>query len=112
MGWNVEAFIIPISVFCLALDICISKVCYFASCTCLKKNSAEPPSVIEFEKKETLETLEYVCEKISLDVLAQEQENSILIAFVQGMTTPDGNNDVYLATTKALYNVLDFSYTI
>ncbi|GLJ37135.1 hypothetical protein SUGI_0753140 [Cryptomeria japonica] len=44
-------------------------------------------------KQATLETLGYVCEEISSDVLAQDQVNSILTAVVQGMNTTDGNND-------------------
>ena len=56
-----------------------------------------------------METLECVCEEISLDALAHDQENYILIVFFQGMTTPDANNDIFLETTKDLYNALDFS---
>ncbi|XP_057838410.1 importin subunit beta-1 [Cryptomeria japonica] len=62
-------------------------------------------------KQATLETLGYVCEEISSDVLAQDQVNSILTAVVQGMNTTDGNNDVCLAATRALYNALDFAQT-
>lgn len=62
-------------------------------------------------KQATLETLGYVCEEISSDVLAQDQVNSILTAVVQGMNAPDGNSDVCLAATKALYNALDFAQT-
>lgn len=62
-------------------------------------------------KQATLETLGYVCEEISSDVLAQDQVNSILTAVVQGMNAPDANSDVCLAATKALYNALDFAQT-
>lgn len=62
-------------------------------------------------KQATLETLGYVCEEISSDVLAQDQVNSILTAVVQGMNAAEGNSDVCLAATKALYNALDFAQT-
>eukprot|EP00249_Psilotum_nudum_P024753 c29286_g1_i1 orf=306-2930(+) len=60
-------------------------------------------------KQATLETLGYVCEEVSADVLAQDQVNSILTAVVQGMNTLESNNDVRLAATEALYNALDFA---
>ncbi|KAH7285160.1 hypothetical protein KP509_33G016000 [Ceratopteris richardii] len=65
----------------------------------------KPPGL----KQATLETLGYVCEEISPEVLAQEQVNSILTAVVQGMNTSETNNDVRLAATRALYNALDFA---
>ncbi|KAH9321912.1 hypothetical protein KI387_016551 [Taxus chinensis] len=69
--------------------------------------SEKPPTL----KQATLETLGYVCEEISSDVLAQDQVNSILTAVVQGMSTTGGKNDVCLAATRALYNALDFAQT-
>eukprot|EP00250_Pteridium_aquilinum_P008453 c17955_g1_i1 orf=321-2942(+) len=60
-------------------------------------------------KQATLETLGYVCEELSPNVLAQEQVNSILTAVVQGMNASESSNDVRLAATQALYNALDFA---
>ncbi|KAH7429407.1 hypothetical protein KP509_09G046600 [Ceratopteris richardii] len=60
-------------------------------------------------KQATLETLGYVCEEISPEVLAQEQVNSILTAVVHGMNTSESDNDVRLAATRALCNALDFA---
>ncbi|XP_054798183.1 importin subunit beta-1-like [Prosopis cineraria] len=60
-------------------------------------------------KQATLETLGYLCEEISPQVLDQDQVNKILTAVVQGMNVPDGNNDVRLAATRALYNALGFA---
>lgn len=60
-------------------------------------------------KQATLETLGYVCEEVSANVLAQEQVNAILTAVVQGMNTAESNNDIRLAATQALYNALDFA---
>ncbi|KAL3680557.1 hypothetical protein R1sor_023513 [Riccia sorocarpa] len=62
-------------------------------------------------KQATLETLGYVCEEVSAEVLAQEQVNSILTAVVQGMNATETSNDVRLAATRALYNALDFAQT-
>ncbi|KAL2621419.1 hypothetical protein R1flu_001624 [Riccia fluitans] len=62
-------------------------------------------------KQATLETLGYVCEEVSADVLAQEQVNSILTAVVQGMNATETSNDLRLAATRALYNALDFAQT-
>ncbi|KAJ7300086.1 hypothetical protein O6H91_19G031700 [Diphasiastrum complanatum] len=75
----------------------------------LLKNMAEQP--ISHLKQATLETLGYVCEEVSADVLAQEQVNSILTAVVQGMNATETSNDVRLAATRALYNALDFAQT-
>jgi importin subunit beta-1 len=41
--------------------------------------------------------------------LTQKHVNSILIVVVQGMNVLETNNDVRLATTNAIYNVLDFA---
>ncbi|XP_028789846.1 importin subunit beta-1-like [Neltuma alba] len=60
-------------------------------------------------KQATLETLGYLCEEISPQVLDQDQVNKILTAVVQGMNVADGNNDVRLAATRALYNALGFA---
>lgn len=62
-------------------------------------------------KQATLETLGYVCEEVSANVLAQEQVNAILTAVVQGMNTAETNNDIRLAATQALYNALDFAHS-
>ncbi|MCD7461772.1 Importin subunit beta-1 [Datura stramonium] len=60
-------------------------------------------------KQATLETLGYLCEEVSPDVVEQDQVNKILTAVVQGMNAEDGNNDVRLAATRALYNALGFA---
>lgn len=62
-------------------------------------------------KQASLETLGYVCEEVSSDVLAQDQVNSILTAVVQGMNSSEGSDEVRLAATKALCNALDFAQT-
>lgn len=67
----------------------------------------QPPHL----KQATLETLGYVCEEVSADVLAQEQVNSILTAVVQGMVSTEKSTEVRLAATKALLNALDFAQT-
>ncbi|GAB4826181.1 Importin subunit beta-1 [Ancistrocladus abbreviatus] len=64
-----------------------------------------PPHV----KQATLETLGYMCEEVSPDVLDQDQVNKILTAVVQGMNSSEANNDVRLAATRALYNALGFA---
>ncbi|GMH28090.1 hypothetical protein Nepgr_029933 [Nepenthes gracilis] len=64
-----------------------------------------PPHV----KQATLETLGYLCEEVSPDVLDQDQVNKILTAVVQGMNASEANNDVRLAATHALYNALGFA---
>ncbi|KAF2299309.1 hypothetical protein GH714_031450 [Hevea brasiliensis] len=60
-------------------------------------------------KQATLETLGYLCEEVSPDVIDQDQVNKILTAVVQGMNASEGNNDVRLAATRALYNALGFA---
>ncbi|XP_031094444.1 importin subunit beta-1-like [Ipomoea triloba] len=60
-------------------------------------------------KQATLETLGYLCEEVSPDVMDQDQVNKILTAVVQGMNANEGNNDVRLAATRALYNALGFA---
>ncbi|XP_022922215.1 importin subunit beta-1-like [Cucurbita maxima] len=60
-------------------------------------------------KQATLETLGYLCEEVSPDVLDQDQVNRILTAVVQGMNASEGNNDVRLAATRSLYNALGFA---
>lgn len=60
-------------------------------------------------KQGTLETLGYLCEEVSPQVVDQDQVNKILTAVVQGMNASEANNDVRLAATKALYNALGFA---
>ncbi|XP_062146046.1 importin subunit beta-1-like [Alnus glutinosa] len=60
-------------------------------------------------KQATLETLGYICEEVSPDVVDQDQVNKILTAVVQGMNSSESNNDVRLAATRALYNALGFA---
>ncbi|KAL5551558.1 hypothetical protein UlMin_001734 [Ulmus minor] len=60
-------------------------------------------------RQATLETLGYMCEEVSPDVLDQSQVNKILTAVVQGMNATESNNDVRLAATRALYNALGFA---
>ncbi|CAI9086928.1 OLC1v1020863C1 [Oldenlandia corymbosa var. corymbosa] len=60
-------------------------------------------------KQATLETLGYLCEEVSPDVVDQDQVNKILTAVVQGMNANEGNNEVRLAATRALYNALGFA---
>ncbi|GAV89095.1 IBN_N domain-containing protein/HEAT_EZ domain-containing protein, partial [Cephalotus follicularis] len=60
-------------------------------------------------KQATLETLGYLCEEVSPDVVDQDQVNKILTAVVQGMNASEGNIDVRLAATRALYNALGFA---
>ncbi|KAJ8638813.1 hypothetical protein MRB53_015507 [Persea americana] len=60
-------------------------------------------------KQATLETLGYICEEVSSDVVDQDQVNTILTAVVQGMNSSEGDNDVRLAATRALCNALGFA---
>lgn len=60
-------------------------------------------------KQATLDTLGYLCEEVSPDVVDQDQVNKILTAVVQGMNSSETNNDVRLAATRALYNALVFA---
>ncbi|XP_077212511.1 ARM repeat superfamily protein [Tasmannia lanceolata] len=60
-------------------------------------------------KQATLETLGYLCEEVSSDVVDQDQVNKILTAVVQGMNSSETNSDVRLAATRALYNALGFA---
>ncbi|KAJ8771359.1 hypothetical protein K2173_026536 [Erythroxylum novogranatense] len=60
-------------------------------------------------KQATLDTLGYLCEEVSPDIVDQDQVNKILTAVVQGMNASEGNNDVRLAATRALYNALGFA---
>ncbi|XVF51030.1 hypothetical protein PTKIN_Ptkin04bG0150700 [Pterospermum kingtungense] len=62
-----------------------------------------------YAKQATLETLGYLCEEVSPDVIDQGQVNKILTAVVQGMSASEGNTDVRLAATRALYNGLGFA---
>ncbi|KAM0946031.1 putative importin-beta domain, armadillo-like helical, importin beta family [Dioscorea sansibarensis] len=62
------------------------------------------------EKQATLETLGYICEEVSPDAVDQDQVNKILTAVVQGMNVSEGNSDVRLAATRALYNALGFAH--
>ncbi|CAA6671524.1 unnamed protein product [Spirodela intermedia] len=57
----------------------------------------------------TLDTLGYVCEEVSPEVVDQDEVNKILTAVVQGMSASEGNTDVRLAATRALYNALGFA---
>ncbi|KAK9665223.1 hypothetical protein RND81_14G098800 [Saponaria officinalis] len=65
-----------------------------------------PPHV----KQATLETLGYLCEEVSPDVVDQDQVNKILTAVVQGMSANEVNGEVRLAATHALYNALGFAH--
>ncbi|XP_028798892.1 importin subunit beta-1-like [Neltuma alba] len=60
-------------------------------------------------RQATLETLGYVCEEVSPDVVDQDHVNKILTAVVQGMNSSETNNDVRLAAIQALYNALGFA---
>ncbi|GLT90721.1 hypothetical protein SLE2022_086400 [Rubroshorea leprosula] len=60
-------------------------------------------------KEATLETLGYICEEVSPDVVEQDHVNTILTAVVQGMNSSEANNDVRLAATRALCNALGFA---
>nr|KAJ0213787.1 hypothetical protein LSAT_V11C400218750 [Lactuca sativa] len=60
-------------------------------------------------KQATLETLRYLCEEVSPDVVEQDHVNKILIAVVQDMNASEASNDVRLAVTRALYNALGFA---
>ncbi|KAK4480518.1 hypothetical protein RD792_013594 [Penstemon davidsonii] len=64
-----------------------------------------PPHV----KQATLETLGYLCEEVVPDVVDQDQVNKILTAVVQGMNANEGNIEVRLSATRALYNALGFA---
>ncbi|XP_019195393.1 PREDICTED: importin subunit beta-1 [Ipomoea nil] len=59
-------------------------------------------------KQATLETLGYLCEEVSPDVVDQDQVNKILTAVVQGMNATEGN-EIRLVATRALYNALGFA---
>ncbi|GKA75518.1 importin subunit beta-1, partial [Tanacetum coccineum] len=63
-------------------------------------------------KQATIETLGYLCEEVSLDVVEQDQVNKILTAVVQGMNPTDDSNDIKLVATWALYNALSFTQVI
>ncbi|KAJ7952177.1 importin subunit beta-1-like [Quillaja saponaria] len=60
-------------------------------------------------RQSTLETLGYMCEEVSPDVVDQDHVNKILTAVVQGMNSSESNIDVRLAATRALYNALGFA---
>ena len=60
-------------------------------------------------KRSTLDTLGFVCEEISSEVLEQAQVNVLLTAIVQGMRKEEADNGIRLSATKALYNALDFA---
>lgn len=60
-------------------------------------------------RQATLETLGYICEEVSPDVVDQDHVNKILTAVVQGMNASESSNDVRLAATRALYNALGFA---
>ncbi|KAI4374331.1 hypothetical protein MLD38_012338 [Melastoma candidum] len=60
-------------------------------------------------KQAILETLGYICEEVSPEVVDQCHVNKILEAVVQGMNASEGNNEVRLAATRALYNALGFA---
>lgn len=60
-------------------------------------------------KQASLETLGYLCEEVPAQALDQDQVNKILTAVVQGMSSSEGNVDVRLAATRALYNALGFA---
>ncbi|KEH35465.1 putative importin-beta domain, importin subunit beta-1 [Medicago truncatula] len=60
-------------------------------------------------KQATLETLGYLCEEVSHEVVDKDQVDKILTAVVQGMNSSE-SNDVRLAATGALYNALGFAH--
>ncbi|KAL7614491.1 hypothetical protein Lser_V15G04998 [Lactuca serriola] len=60
-------------------------------------------------KQATLETLRYLCEEVSPNVVEQDHVNKILTAVVQGMNASEASNDVRLAVTRSLYNALGFA---
>ncbi|RWW27733.1 hypothetical protein BHE74_00003847 [Ensete ventricosum] len=60
-------------------------------------------------KQATIETLGYICEEVSPQVVDQDEVNKILTAVVQGMNASEGSMDVRLAATRALYNALGFA---
>ncbi|KAL5706753.1 Importin subunit beta-1 [Ranunculus cassubicifolius] len=72
----------------------------------LLSNTSQLPAHV---KQATLETLGYLCEEVSSEVVDQDQVNKILTAVVQGMSSSEVNNDVRLAATRALYNALGFA---
>ncbi|MQL94569.1 hypothetical protein Taro_027223, partial [Colocasia esculenta] len=61
-------------------------------------------------KQATLDTLGYMCEEVSPDVVDQDRVNKILTAVVQGMSASEGNIDVRLGATRALHNSLGFAH--
>ncbi|KAH9724195.1 Importin subunit beta-1 [Citrus sinensis] len=67
---------------------------------------AKPPAHV---KQATLETLGYLCEEVSPDIVEQNHVNKILTAVVQVMNASEMNNDVRLAATRPLYNALSFA---
>ncbi|KAI4319408.1 hypothetical protein MLD38_033007 [Melastoma candidum] len=67
------------------------------------------PQLPAHTKQATLETLGYICEEVSPEVVDQGHVNKILTAVVQGMNASEGNNEVRLASTRALYNALGFA---
>ena len=66
----------------------------------------QPPAHV---KQATLETLGYLCEEVSPDIVEQNHVNKILTAVVQVMNASEMNNDVRLAATRPLYNALSFA---
>lgn len=60
-------------------------------------------------RQATLETLGYLCEEVSSDVVDQDQVNKILTAVIQGMNATETNMDIRIAATRALYNALRFA---
>ncbi|GJS71577.1 importin subunit beta-1-like protein [Tanacetum coccineum] len=58
------------------------------------------------------ETLGYLCEEVSLDVVEQDRVNKILTVVVQGMNPTHCSNDVKLVAMWALYNALSFTQAI
>ncbi|XP_072978367.1 importin subunit beta-1-like [Typha angustifolia] len=62
-------------------------------------------------KQATLDTLGYLCEEVSPQVVDQAQVNKILTAVVQGMNASEASTDVRLSATRALYNALGFAQT-
>ncbi|KAF3782494.1 Importin subunit beta-1 [Nymphaea thermarum] len=60
-------------------------------------------------RQATLETLGYLCEEISANVLSQDQVNSILTAVVQGMNAAERSDDVRLYASQSLNNAIMFA---
>lgn len=63
---------------------------------------------LERRREAALETIGYICQDISADVL-ESQSNQILTAIIHGMRKDEPSNHVRLAATTALLNSLEFT---